>query len=130
MEYYELNNPVFAVQGDNIFDLKIKNLIDFHKEKEACLTIVLREVDNVEGLGIADIDKCGRIQRFVEKPASQRCPKQPRQHRALCDLAGSPKNLQRKRRPANHQRKEPLRLRLRLYTLRHLNGPTRLWLYT
>ena len=74
MEYYELNNPVFAVQGDNIFDLNVKKLIDFHKEKCACLTIVLREVDNVEGLGIADIDKSGRIQRFVEKPLPKDAP--------------------------------------------------------
>lgn len=74
MEYYELNNPVFAVQGDNIFDLKIKKLIDFHKEKGAVLTIVLREVDNVEGLGIADINKDGKICRFVEKPAPKDAP--------------------------------------------------------
>jgi NDP-sugar pyrophosphorylase family protein len=74
MEYYELNNPIFAVQGDNIFDIKVKNLIDFHKEKCACLTIVLREVDNVEGLGIADIDKNSCIQRFVEKPEPKDAP--------------------------------------------------------
>ncbi len=74
MDYYELNNPVFAVQGDNIFDIKVKSLIDFHKEKCACLTIVLREVDNVEGLGIADIDKNGRILRFVEKPLPKDAP--------------------------------------------------------
>jgi NDP-sugar pyrophosphorylase family protein len=74
MEYYELNNPIFAVQGDNIFDLKIKNLIDFHKQKESALTIVLREVDNVEGLGIADIGKDGRIQKFVEKPLPKDAP--------------------------------------------------------
>jgi NDP-sugar pyrophosphorylase family protein len=74
IDYYNLNNPVFAVQGDNIFDIKVKSLIDFHKEKGACLTIVLREVDNVEGLGIADIDKNGRIQRFVEKPAPKDAP--------------------------------------------------------
>jgi len=74
IDYYDLNNPVFAVQGDNIFDIKVKSLIDFHKEKGACLTIVLREVDNVEGLGIADIDKNGRIQRFVEKPAPKDAP--------------------------------------------------------
>jgi NDP-sugar pyrophosphorylase family protein len=74
MEYYELNNPVFAVQGDNIFDIKVKSLIDFHKEKGACLTIVLREVQNVEGLGIADIDKNCRIQRFVEKPLPKDAP--------------------------------------------------------
>ena len=74
MEYYELNNPVFAVQGDNIFDINVKSLIDFHKQKCAALTIVLREVDNVEGLGIADIDKDGRIKRFVEKPLPKDAP--------------------------------------------------------
>ena len=74
MEYYELNNPVFAVQGDNIFDIKVKSLIDYHKEKCAALTIVLREVENVEGLGIADIDKNGCIQRFVEKPLPKDAP--------------------------------------------------------
>jgi NDP-sugar pyrophosphorylase family protein len=74
IDYYELNNPIFAVQGDNIFDIKVKNLIDFHKEKGSCLTIVLREVDNVEGLGIADIDKNGRIQRFIEKPSPKDAP--------------------------------------------------------
>ena len=74
VEYYDLNNPIFAVQGDNIFDIKVKNLLDFHKEKQAALTIVLREVDNVEGLGIADIDKNGRIQKFVEKPLPKDAP--------------------------------------------------------
>ncbi len=74
MEYYELSNPVFAVQGDNIFDINVKSLIDFHKQKCSALTIVLREVENVEGLGIADIDKNGRIQRFVEKPLPKDAP--------------------------------------------------------
>jgi NDP-sugar pyrophosphorylase family protein len=74
MDYYELNNPIFAVQGDNIFDIKVKHLLDFHKEKEACLTIVLREVENVEGLGIADIGKDGCINKFVEKPAPKDAP--------------------------------------------------------
>jgi NDP-sugar pyrophosphorylase family protein len=35
---------------------------------------VLREVDDVEGLGIADIDKNGRIQCFVEKPLPKEAP--------------------------------------------------------
>jgi NDP-sugar pyrophosphorylase family protein len=74
MEYYDLTNPIFAVQGDNIFDLNVKNLINFHKEKCSCLTIVLREVDNVEGLGIADLDKDGRIKQFVEKPLPKDAP--------------------------------------------------------
>lgn len=74
MDYYELNNPVFAMQGDNIFDIKLKSLLDFHKEKCSALTIVLREVDDVTGLGIADIDKCGCIMRFVEKPLPKDAP--------------------------------------------------------
>jgi NDP-sugar pyrophosphorylase family protein len=74
MEYYEINNPVFAVQGDNIFEVSVKDLIRFHREKGSVMTIVLREVQNVEGLGIADIDKDGRIRRFLEKPLPKDAP--------------------------------------------------------
>jgi len=74
MEYYEINNLVFAVQGDNIFEINIKDLMQFHREKGALMTIVLREVQNVEGLGIADIDKDNRIRRFVEKPLPKDAP--------------------------------------------------------
>jgi NDP-sugar pyrophosphorylase family protein len=74
MEYYEINSPVFAVQGDNIFEISVKDLMQFHREKGAVMTIVLREVQNVEGLGIADIDKNSRIRRFVEKPLPKDAP--------------------------------------------------------
>jgi len=74
MEYYNLNNLVFAVQGDNIFEINVKDLIQFHREKGAVMTIVLREVQNVEGLGIADIDKNSRIRCFVEKPLPKDAP--------------------------------------------------------
>jgi len=74
MEYYAVNNPVFAVQGDNVFEICVKDLMQFHRKREALMTIVLREVDNVEGLGIADINKSNRIQRFVEKPAPKDAP--------------------------------------------------------
>jgi NDP-sugar pyrophosphorylase family protein len=74
MEYYEINNPVLAVQGDNVFEISVKDLIRFHREKGALMTIVLREVQNVEGLGIADINKNSRIRRFVEKPMPKDAP--------------------------------------------------------
>ncbi|HUU86392.1 MAG TPA: NDP-sugar synthase [Candidatus Glassbacteria bacterium] len=74
MEYYDIGSPVFAVQGDNIFEIDIKDLIRFHRENGAMMTIVLREVENVEGLGIADIDKNNRIKRFVEKPPPKDAP--------------------------------------------------------
>jgi len=74
MEYYNVRDPVFAVQGDNIFDVSVKELAEFHKKKEAVMTIALREVDNVEGFGIADINKDRRIARFVEKPTPKEAP--------------------------------------------------------
>jgi len=74
MDYYEVKTPVFAVQGDNIFDINVKDIMQFHRDKGALMTIMLREVDNVEGLGIADIDKNCRIRRFVEKPLPKDAP--------------------------------------------------------
>ncbi len=74
MDYYEIKSPVFAVQGDNIFDINVKDLVRFHRDKCAMMTIVLREVANVEGLGIADIDRNCRIKRFVEKPLPKDAP--------------------------------------------------------
>jgi NDP-sugar pyrophosphorylase family protein len=74
MEYYNVRDPVFAVQGDNIFDVNVKELVKFHEQKGAVMTIALREVDNVEGYGIADINKDMRISRFVEKPTPKEAP--------------------------------------------------------
>lgn len=74
MEYYNVKDPVFAVQGDNIFDVNVKELVDFHEKKGAVMTIGLREVDNVEGYGIADVNKEMKISRFVEKPSPKEAP--------------------------------------------------------
>jgi NDP-sugar pyrophosphorylase family protein len=74
MEYYGVKDPVFAVQGDNIFDVNVKELVEFHEKKGAVMTIALREVDNVEGYGIADINKDRQIARFVEKPSPKEAP--------------------------------------------------------
>ena len=74
MEYYNVRDPVFAVQGDNIFDVNVKELVKFHEQKGAMMTIALRRVDNVEGYGIADINKEMQISRFVEKPTPKEAP--------------------------------------------------------
>lgn len=74
MDYYDVRDPVFAVQGDNIFDVDVAELIDFHEKKGAVMTIALRPVENVEGFGIADINKEKRIARFVEKPTPKEAP--------------------------------------------------------
>jgi len=74
MEYYDINDPVFAVQGDNIFDIDLKNILAFHKKRDAFMTIGLMSVTDIMGYGIADIDKDMQISRFVEKPPPKETP--------------------------------------------------------
>ncbi|MEM1587587.1 MAG: NDP-sugar synthase [Candidatus Bathyarchaeia archaeon] len=68
LEYYDVNDPMFAVQGDNIFDLDLKQLLEFHEEKGGIATICLKEVSDIEGYGIVDIDENMQIKKFIEKP--------------------------------------------------------------
>lgn len=74
MEYYYINDPVFAVQGDNIFDIDLESIVKFHIEKNAFLTIGLTPVSDVSGYGVAKIDKDMRISSFVEKPSPKEAP--------------------------------------------------------
>lgn len=74
IEYYDIKDPVFAVQGDNIFDIDLESMIKFHCEKNAFLTIGLMPVSDVSGYGVAKIDKDMRISRFVEKPSPKEAP--------------------------------------------------------
>ena len=74
MQYYEINDPVLVVQGDNLFELDLKDMMTKHEEKGALMTIALTRVQEVEQFGIADLGENMRIRRFVEKPKLQRPP--------------------------------------------------------
>ncbi|MFQ6095580.1 MAG: sugar phosphate nucleotidyltransferase, partial [Candidatus Bathyarchaeia archaeon] len=74
IEYYDVKDPVFAVQGDNIFDIDLENILTFHQSKGAFMTIALMPVTDMTGYGIADIDKSMRISKFVEKPSPNEAP--------------------------------------------------------
>ncbi len=69
IEYYDINEPVIVVQGDNIFKLDIKKVLEFHEDKGALMTIVLKKYEgDLSEFGVADIQDDYRIKRFVEKP--------------------------------------------------------------
>ncbi|BFH73869.1 NDP-sugar synthase [Sulfurisphaera javensis] len=68
VEYYDVKEPFFVVQGDNLFKLDIKKVLEYHEQKKAYMTIVLKKVENVEEFGVAELDNDMRIKRFVEKP--------------------------------------------------------------
>ncbi len=129
MDYYEVKTPVFAVQGDNIFDINVKDLIRFHRDKGALMTIVLREVNNVEGLGIADIDKNCRIRRFVEKPLPKDAPSNLANTGLYVVSPEVKKIFKEKGIKDIVEEKTPPRLRLRLHPIHDRNRPPSLRLH-
>jgi len=74
IEYYDIDDPVLVVQGDNLFNIDLNDLIKTHEEKKALMTIALTKVERVEEYGIAELDKDLRIKRFVEKPHVEKAP--------------------------------------------------------
>jgi len=74
LEYYDVKEPIFGVQGDNIFDIDLASLLDFHEEKGALMTIALTPVERTEEYGVADIDPDFKVKRFVEKPLTEKAP--------------------------------------------------------
>jgi len=74
MEYYDVRDPVLVVQGDNLFDLDLRDFVRKHEEKGALMTIALTRVEKVEEYGIAELDDDMRIRRFIEKPTAEKAP--------------------------------------------------------
>jgi NDP-sugar pyrophosphorylase family protein len=74
MKYYDVNNAVLVVQGDNLFDIDLNDFIKRHEEKGALMTIALTRVQKTEAYGIAEMDKDMRIRRFIEKPSADKAP--------------------------------------------------------
>ncbi len=74
VNYYDVRDPVLVVQGDNLFDIDLKDLIKKHKERDALMTIALIRVEKVEQYGIAELGEKQRIKRFVEKPLAENAP--------------------------------------------------------
>ncbi|MEZ0289632.1 MAG: NDP-sugar synthase [Sulfolobales archaeon] len=71
LEYYDIRDPVLVIQGDTIFDIDLADLWRYHREKEAYMTIVLKEFEKIEDLrefGVAIVEEDMRIRGFIEKP--------------------------------------------------------------
>ena len=74
MDYYGIQKRFLVVQGDNLFELDLADLMRFQKRTNAFMVVVLTPVDDVEAYGIAEMDETRRIRRFVEKPARGEAP--------------------------------------------------------
>ncbi len=65
----KLDDTFLVISGDALCDVNLRELIDFHREKGASVTIGLKSVDNPLEFGIVVTDEEGRIERFLEKPS-------------------------------------------------------------
>jgi mannose-1-phosphate guanylyltransferase/phosphomannomutase len=65
----KLDETFLVISGDALCDVDLTDLIRFHREKQAAVTIGLKSVDNPLEFGIVVTDEESRIERFLEKPS-------------------------------------------------------------
>lgn len=62
------DEPFLVISGDALTDIDLTELIRFHKESAAAVTIALKRVDDPLDFGVVITREDGRIERFLEKP--------------------------------------------------------------
>ena len=71
MNYYDINDDLLVVSGDNLIDIDLQSIVEFHRKHKPLLTVALKELgpeENVSQYGVARVDDDMRIRGFVEKP--------------------------------------------------------------
>ena len=74
MDYYNVKDQFLVVQGDNLFELDLRDMLAFQHRTKAFMVVGLTPVEDVESYGVAETDQSGRIMRFVEKPSREDAP--------------------------------------------------------
>ncbi|WP_106247029.1 mannose-1-phosphate guanyltransferase [Allonocardiopsis opalescens] len=62
------DEPFIVISGDALTDIDLSDMVKFHRDNGAMVTIGLKRVANPLEFGIIIVDEEGRIQRFLEKP--------------------------------------------------------------
>ena len=65
----QLDETFLVISGDALCDVDLGELIRFHRERGAAVTIGLKSVENPLEFGIVVTDEDGRVERFLEKPS-------------------------------------------------------------
>lgn len=63
-----LKSRFFVLNGDIFTDLDLTEMLKFHQEKKAKVTIALTPVEDPTAYGLIETDSNGQITRFLEKP--------------------------------------------------------------
>lgn len=65
----KFSEPFIVISADLVTDFNLASAIQFHKAKEAAVTILLTRVENPLPYGIVIVNRDGRIKNFLEKPS-------------------------------------------------------------
>ncbi len=68
VEHY-LDGPLIVLNGDVFTDMDLTEMLAFHREKGAKVTIGLTPVDDPTSFGLVETNTKGKVRRFVEKPS-------------------------------------------------------------
>ncbi len=63
-----LDETFLVISGDALTDFDLSQVVRFHKDRGAMVTIALKSVENPLEFGVVIVDEEGRIERFLEKP--------------------------------------------------------------
>ncbi len=77
-------NYVCVFGGDHIYKMDVSQMLDYHKEKQAALTIaaIPIPIEEASEFGIMEVDDNWRLTSFIEKPKTK--PKSIPGHPELC----------------------------------------------
>ena len=64
----DLADQIVIIYADNLSDIDLRPLLDFHRSHKDPFTMVLFRAPNPRACGIAELDAVGRIVSFIEKP--------------------------------------------------------------
>jgi mannose-1-phosphate guanylyltransferase / phosphomannomutase len=63
-----LGDRFVVLSGDSLTDLDLSDMVQFHTNKGAAVTVALKKADDPLEFGIVITDEGGRVERFLEKP--------------------------------------------------------------
>lgn len=63
-----IDRPFLVISGDALTDIDLSAAAEFHRERGAKATIVLKKAPNPLDFGLVITDQDGKIERFLEKP--------------------------------------------------------------
>jgi NDP-sugar pyrophosphorylase family protein len=64
-EKFLRDGTFLVINSDIIMDIDINKVLEFHREKKAVITMVLREDADADRYGAIEIDSTGRVRRFL-----------------------------------------------------------------